>query len=181
MTKARGGPSIGHVVLTVRDIEASHRFYTDVVGFEQCGQFDNEHFPDVDMRFYRGSPDSHHDLALVQSADPSANPPVAPYEMFGARAGLNHLAVEFPDRESFLARLEHLQANGIKPVIRGNHGMTHSAYIEDPDGHGIEIHYSVPSEYWEGDVSRALSHFEPVRDLLEDSTDYRRFSKADET
>jgi catechol-2,3-dioxygenase len=30
-------PSVNHLVLAVRDIEASHRFYCDVLGFEQCG------------------------------------------------------------------------------------------------------------------------------------------------
>src|SRR5262245_56305262 len=71
MAAASNGPSIGHLVLTVRDIEASHRFYTAILGFEQCGTFKNASFPDVDMRFYRGSPDHHHDLALVQSPDPA--------------------------------------------------------------------------------------------------------------
>lgn len=50
------GPSIGHVVLTVRDIEASHRFYTTILGFEQCGTFHNESFPDVDMRSIAARP-----------------------------------------------------------------------------------------------------------------------------
>ena len=30
-------PSVNHLVLNVRDIEASHRFYTEGLGFEQCG------------------------------------------------------------------------------------------------------------------------------------------------
>ncbi len=29
------GPRVGHLVLTVRDIQASHRFYTEVLSFEQ--------------------------------------------------------------------------------------------------------------------------------------------------
>jgi catechol-2,3-dioxygenase len=57
--------------------------------------------------------------------------------------------------------------------------MTHSAYVLDPDGHGIEIVYDVPAEVWQDDVDAALSHFEFLPntgpDALQDSTDYVRF------
>ena len=53
-----------------------------------------------------------------------------------------------------------MKANGVEFVLRGNHGMTHSAYLADPDGHGIEVVYNVPSEAWEGDVDAALNYFE---------------------
>src|SRR3954452_3349443 len=101
--------TVSHVVLTVRDIDASHRFFTDVLGFEQCGQFENPMFAGVDMRFYRGAPDRHHDLALVQSPDPASQPPVSPYDAFGARVGLNHVALSYADRESWLEQLRRLQ------------------------------------------------------------------------
>ena len=57
--------------------------------------------------------------------------------------------------------------------------MTHSAYIEDPDGNGVEVHYTVPNAFWEGDVDAALSHFEMLPssgpEMLDDTTDYVRF------
>ncbi len=42
----------------------------------------------------------------------------------------------------------HLKANGVEFIVRGNHGMTHSAYIADPDGYGIEVLYELPEEVW---------------------------------
>ena len=36
MTSTKG-PVVQHLAINVRDIEASHRFYTDVLGFEHCG------------------------------------------------------------------------------------------------------------------------------------------------
>ena len=39
-TKAAAGASVNHLVLNVRDIEVSHRFYTELLGFEQCGELD---------------------------------------------------------------------------------------------------------------------------------------------
>ncbi len=176
---ASAGPRLGHLVLTVRDINASHRFYTEVLGFEQCGQLKLPFDSDVDMRFYRGASDAHHDLALVQSTNPDANPDVVPFDMFGPRAGVNHVAIEYPTRDAFLDRLRRLDELEIPIVVRGNHGMTHSAYIEDPDGNGIEVHYTVPSEFWEGDVDAALSHFEMLpssgSEMLVDSVEYVRF------
>ena len=64
------GPSVNHLVLTVRDIEASHKFYTEVLGFERHGMLGRETLDMVGgtkMYFYQGHPDAHHDIALVQS------------------------------------------------------------------------------------------------------------------
>ena len=38
--------------------------------------------------------------------------------------------------------------------------MTHSAYIADPDGYGLEVLYNLPEEVWGGDVDAALNYFE---------------------
>jgi len=172
-------PTVNHLVLNVRDIEASHRFYCEVLGFEQCGTLKTPFDPNPVMRFYRGHADHHHDLALAQIPDPASAPPVPKWNMFTNVPGLAHMALAYGTREQWLAQLEHLQAMGVRIAIRGNHGMTHSAYIVDPDGHGIEVLYELPAEVWQGDVDAALSHFEPLPNdgpaALEDSTDYVRF------
>lgn len=172
-------PSINHLVLAVRDIEASHRFYCDVLGFEHCGTFSSKMVPNPVMRFYRGHPDHHHDVALQEIADPASAPPVPKWSMFPNAPGISHIALSYDSREDWLAQLEHIQALDVHVVVRGNHGMTHSAYVVDPDGHGIELLYELPSEVWEGDVDTALSYFEPLPNkgeaMLKDSTDYVRF------
>jgi len=172
-------PTVNHVVLQVRDIEASERFYCDVLGFEHCGTLRVP--PDVDlvMRFYRGHEDHHHDLALIQIPKPAEAPQVPQWKMFTNHPGLAHLALSYGSREDWLAQLEHMQAIGQEIAVRGNHGMTHSAYVVDPDGHGIEVLYELPSEVWEGDVDAALSYFEPLPTsgdgVLVDDTNYVRF------
>jgi catechol 2,3-dioxygenase len=182
VTKPSRGASVSHLVLNVRDIEDSHRFYTEVMGFEQCGTFENERLPDVDMRFYRGSAAHHHDLALVGLRDPSAVPGPEPFALFANRPGINHIAISYPDRDAWLGQLAHLQECGVTFHVRGNHGMTHSAYISDPDGHGIEVLYDLPPDVWEGDVNAALNYFEPLPNegpgALEDTTEYHRFTPA---
>ncbi len=174
-SKPSVGVSVNHLVLNVRDLDASHEFYTGVVGFEQCGEMTHT----VTMRFYRGGPDSHHDLALVQVDDPEAEGPVPEWSLLGTRVGVNHIALAYPDRASWLNQLQHLKNRGVQVALRGNHGMTHSAYVVDPDGYGLELLYNLPAEVWEGDVDAALNFFEFIPpdspEALEDRTDYQRF------
>lgn len=173
-------PSVNHLVVAVRDIEASHRFYCDVLGFEQCGTLRTPFEPTPVMRFYRGHPDHHHDIALQQIPNPASAPPVEPWQILASSPGIAHIAIAYGTREVWLAQLEHLQSIHVPIALRGNHGMTHSAYIVDPDGNGIEVLYELPAEVWEGDVDAALSHFEPLPnkgpETLQDSTDYERFN-----
>jgi len=172
-TKASVGASVNHLVLNVRDLDTSHRFYTELLGFEQCGELKHT----MAMRFYRSDPSHHHDIALVQVADPESAGEPDTWSMAPRRVGVNHIAIAYPDREAFLNQLQHLKANDVQFIVRGNHGMTHSAYIADPDGYGIEVLYEVPEEAWSGDVDAALNYFEilPPEQELEDTTDYRRF------
>ncbi len=65
-TKASTGASVSHLVLNVRDIEASHHFYTELLGFDQCAELTHT----MTMRFYRGDASHHHDFALVQVERP---------------------------------------------------------------------------------------------------------------
>jgi catechol 2,3-dioxygenase len=180
MTEIKG-PVLQHLAINVRDIEASHRFYTDVLGFEHCGTLETPpQLKGIDMRFCRGDESRHHDFAIVQAPDPSPFPKAdTEWEMFANRIGINHIAICYPSREAFLARLEHLRRKGVPFRMRGNHGMTHSLYVSDPDGNGIEILYNVPKEAWEKDVNAALSYWEPMpldgEAALKDSTDYHRF------
>lgn len=183
MSTTPSRPMISHLVLNVRDIEASERFYTELLGFERCGKLADRPGRDpVDMRFFRGSGDHHHDLALIQLPGEAAHSPVPDWSMFTDIPGLSHLALAYGTREAWLAQIEHLQAQGVEFKVRGNHGMTHSAYVVDPDGHGIEVLYDLPNEVWEGDVDAALSYFEPLptsgEASLADSEDYKVFGTA---
>ena len=64
----------------------------------------------------------------------------------------------FADREAWLRQLEYLQARGVKFNRRVDHGMTHSLYINDPNGYGVELLYELPREVWEGDIDAALNY-----------------------
>ena len=164
MTDTSMSPSgVNHVVLNVCDIEAAHAFWTETVGFKHVGDLKRSAaLPNVPkMRFYSadgGGPMRHHDIALVEN--PSLPPPPKEWAIFGTPVALNHVAISFPSRAAWLARLEYLQAKGVKFNLRINHGVTHSLYINDPNGYGVELLYELPREVWEGDFDAALNYVE---------------------
>ena len=154
---------VNHLVLNVHDIEESHRFWTGIVGLKQVGTLrprtDMGELPA--MRFYSGDHDgkmAHHDVALVEN--PNLPPRPKEWELFGAPQAINHVAIAMPNRESWLKKLAELQAKDIKFNLRINHGMTHSVYISDPNGYGVELLYELPREMWEGDIDAGLNHVE---------------------
>jgi catechol 2,3-dioxygenase len=154
---------VNHVVLNVRDIEESHRFWTEIIGLKQVGALRPraDMGPIPRMRFYSGDHGgkmTHHDVAIVEN--PNLPPPPAEWMLFGAPQAINHIAIAMPDRESWLQKLEFLQEKGVKFNLRVNHGVTHSVYINDPNGYGIELLYELPRELWETDIDAGLNYLE---------------------
>lgn len=160
--RAEAPMAVNHVVLNVRDMEESHRFWTEIIGFRHVGTAKPR--PDrpvaPNMRFYScdhgGGRLSHHDLALVENRD--LPPPPADWRMVGMPLAVNHIGIALPNREAWLRQLAFLQAKGVKFDLRVEHGMTHSVYIHDPNGYGIELLYELPREMWERDIDGALNY-----------------------
>jgi len=71
---------IGHVVLSVSDIERSTKFWTDVMGFKFSDK--NE----VGMMFFRNATD-HHTIALMQATEKNELPK-------RGEVGFDHMALE---------------------------------------------------------------------------------------
>ncbi len=150
---------INHLVLNVRNLEESHRFWTEIMGFRQVAELrprpDRPNPPK--MRFYSGLHNgevTHHDLALMEVAD-APEPGTEAWTLQARRVQLNHVAIAWPDRESWLKQIAYLQSKGVKFHLRINHGMTHSAYISDPDGYGVEVLYELEPDVWKGDIDAA--------------------------
>ena len=171
---------VNHLVINVRDMEESHRFWTEILGFKQVGQSSRR-----PMRFYSGNHDgkmNHHDIALVEN--PDLPKPPENWEMFGMPLAINHIAIQMPNREAWLRQLAWLRHKGVKFERRVNHGMTHSLYIHDPNGYGVEVLYELPREVWGENIQGALDYAEGLPtegdEALVDDTDYPRFGKAEE-
>jgi catechol 2,3-dioxygenase-like lactoylglutathione lyase family enzyme len=167
---------LNHVVLNVRDLDESHHFWCDLLGFKQVGELKPR--PDRPspprMRFYSGVVDdvNHHDVALVEN--PDLPPPADPWTLGPGPLAVNHIAITYPDRQSWLEQVKFLDRHGVKMNLRVDHGMTHSVYVNDPNGYGVEVLYELPDEVWKGDIDGALNwavRYGPD-DLLNDTTDY---------
>jgi catechol 2,3-dioxygenase len=130
---------LGHIVLYVRDLERSVRFYRDVLGWRQA-------IPDATMPFpaamFSGGR-THHELLLIE-VGPEATPIPA-----GRRVGLYHFGLKVGDTDEELrAALARLQQAGVPLMGTADHGMTHSLYLADPDGNEIELYVDVPGADW---------------------------------
>lgn len=173
--KSRTSPvtprGFNHLVFNVRNLEESHHFWCDMLGFQQVGELHRE---GTNMRFYSGvvSDVNHHDLALVEYPD---MPPMPEWDLGGNACPVNHVAVTYPDRESWLEQVKFLEDHGaLTNPLRVDHGMTHSVYITDPNGYGVEVLYELPREVWGDDIDGALNYAVrlPVEELYTDTTDY---------
>ncbi len=166
--QAQAPRGINHLVLNVRDLEVSHRFWTEIIGFRCVAEL--KPIPGrkrPKMRFYScldaEGHVTHHDLALAELQEPEANGgDREKWDLMPSRTGINHVAIAWPDREAWLKQLEFLQSKGVPFHRRTNHGMTHSVYISDPDGHGIEVLYELPREVWEHDIDGAQNYSEQL-------------------
>jgi len=178
---------VNHLVLNVRNLETSHRFWTEVMGFRCVAELKptpGRRRPK--MRFYSGLDEhgevTHHDLALAEVPPEAAGGDREQWDLMPGRVGLNHVAIAWPDRESWLKQVAFLQSKGVTFHRRVNHGMTHSVYISDPDGHGIEVLYELPREVWEKDIDAAQNYAEMLPtegdEALVDRMDYPVFGDA---
>lgn len=151
---------LNHLVIYVRNMEESHRFWTEMIGFKQVGEFHprDDHGPRRRMQFYSADHGNgqltHHDIAFMENPDLPAPGPDGV-----SQSAIGHIALALPDREAWLKQLAYLQSRGVKFERRVEHGMTHSLYIRDPNGYSVELLYELPREIWQGNIDAALNHY----------------------
>ncbi|HTV89395.1 MAG TPA: VOC family protein [Stellaceae bacterium] len=172
---------VNHLVINVRDIEESHKFWTEILGFKQVGQSSRR-----PMRFYSGNHNgqmNHHDVALCEN--PNLPKPPENWDMFETPLAINHIAIQMPSRDAWLKQLAWLRKSGVKFERRVNHGMTHSLYIHDPNGYGVEVLYELPREVWGDNIQGALNFAEGLPtegdEAFIDDTQYPRFAASEKT
>lgn len=137
---------LGHLVLYVRDIERSAKFYREVLGWRQIlpapglDERDREPF----AAFNAPGGRTHHELLLIEvGADATGLPE-------GRRVGLYHFGLKIGTTDDELREaLARLEETGTPVLGAGDHTATHSLYTADPDGNEIELYVDVPGVDWE--------------------------------
>ena len=121
---------LGHVVLNVRDLKKSERFYRDILGMAVSGRN-----PRTKMSFLSFGQE-HHDIALMEISGGSE--PVTGEKI----AGLHHFCVYVKTDKEVDDLFPVLKRNKI-PVVSGPEilevAQNRSVSFLDPDGNRVEV------------------------------------------
>jgi catechol 2,3-dioxygenase len=126
---------IGHVHLTVSNLERALRFYRDALGFEITQRYG-------ESAVFLSAGGYHHHIALNTWAGEGASAPPP------GRTGLYHFAILYPTRAELAAAFKRLFDHGIQIDGASDHGVSEAIYLRDPDGNGVELYWDRPREEW---------------------------------
>ncbi len=135
---------VGTVALVVADLARSLDFYCTRMGLRQLAQ--------------AGAPDAPEVLlgvggrALLSLREQRGAKPVG-----RGRTGLYHFALLLPDRARLGQLLARLLAQGVRFSGASDHGVSEALYLDDPDGHGIELYRDRPRREWPRTAGGALA------------------------
>lgn len=132
---------LGHVVLYVSNLERMANFYRDTLGFHEIQR------TRVTAAFSSGR--THHELLLIEVGG-KPNLERAP------EPGLYHIGFKIGDNPEDAKRVyQELQEKRVTIIGTGDHGVTHSIYILDPDGNELELYADVSDE-WKRDPQAVM-------------------------
>jgi len=146
---------LGHLVLYVRNLERSRRFYGQVLGWKEIVAPGKElGFPAAAFTSGR----THHELLLIEVGESALPIPR------GRRVGLYHFGLKVGESDAELREArDRLLEEGTPVVGTADHGVTHSLYIEDPDGNEIELYIDVQPARWKEDPAAVFAEIRPLR------------------
>ncbi len=142
---------IGHIHLTVSDLNKSLKFYKDILGFEVQ--------QDLGEAIFLSAGEYHHTIGLNSWSRKGARKPEE------GQIGLYHFAVLYSSRKELAKALKNLIATKYPIEGASDHGVSESIYLKDPDGNGIEIYADRKEKSWPRDKNGKLIMYTRVLDI----------------
>ncbi|HZS93187.1 MAG TPA: VOC family protein [Chloroflexota bacterium] len=138
---------VGLLSLSVADLTRSIDFYTGVIGLRLLRRDESSAVLGAGEKPL---------LILVEQSGASEWPR-------GGRShtGLYHFAILVPTRADLGRWARHYLEMGL-PLGQGDHLVSEALYLEDPDGHGIEVYRDRPRAEWQWENGRVRMAADPV-------------------
>ena len=127
--------SLGHLVLKVRDLNRSEKFYTQILGLQVMGRLNNK-------MVFLSAGEKHHDLALFKLQGDAV-------DAQKMQVGLLHFAWELETLSDLKQAYSFLKKEGIPIQNAIEHGISKGIYFLDPDGNEVEVYCDNPKEEWQ--------------------------------
>ena len=143
-----------HLALAVKDIEATHRFYTEAMGFSLAKvEVVPKNGGVARHVFYSTGPARDQLIAFWDYGRVPLEQPLRTdiSQDLGLERGTNHVAFSADSLEDLKRRRERWLAAG-HDVLEIDHGWVHSIYTTDPDG--IVVEFAVLTRDFTADDSR---------------------------
>ena len=129
---------IAHVVIKVRDVEVSRKFYTEILGMQVM-----KNVPEIGAVFLANHARDHHEIALFQVGADAESPKAK-------QVGLAHIAFRLRSERELEEAYQELKAKKVPVSFTVDHGVTKSVYFRDPDGNELEVYIDKPVDQYVG-------------------------------
>jgi catechol 2,3-dioxygenase len=140
--------------LKVSDLQKALQFYSGVLGFEITQRYGED-------AVFLAAGGYHHHIGLNTWESLGGSPPPP------GTTGLYHTAILYPNRAALAAALRKVLAMNIPLEGAGDHGVSESIYLRDPDDNGVELYCDKPKELWRRDANGQLAMCTRLLDLHE--------------
>lgn len=136
---------VNGITLNVRDKDEMKQFYENVIGMNVV----NESYSTIQYEIGN----LNHFMTFNQV--------IQGREPLPSEAGLFHLAIKLPAKTDLADLLVQINESGI-PVHGGEHDVTTSLYLEDPEGNGLEFYVDNPIEDWLFEDEKVVLETQPI-------------------
>lgn len=137
--------SITHVAIRVKEIERTLDFYTNKLGFSEMMRLDRD--GKLWLVYLRITDDQYLEVFPEGEGERTAE---------REAVGYNHMCLAVPDIDQTVRELEEAGVPLIRPKTMGADGNW-QAWIEDPDGHRIELMQMAPNSMQAKAIERLRS------------------------